>query len=79
MFEDIGKTLIFFGSILIIFGILIVLLSKFGGSIPLGRLPGDIYVKRDNFVFFFPLTTSILISVLLSLFLILLTILSRKQ
>ncbi len=79
MFEDIGKTLIFFGSILIIFGILIILLSKFGGSIPLGRLPGDIYVKRDNFVFFFPLTTSILISVLLSLFLILLTILSRKQ
>ena len=79
MFEDIGKTLIFFGSILIIFGILIILLSKFGGSIPLGRLPGDIYVKRDNFVFFFPLTTSILISVLLSLLFFVITVLSRKQ
>jgi hypothetical protein len=38
------------------------------GKIPwLGRLPGDIYIERRNFTFFFPLTTSILISVILSL------------
>jgi hypothetical protein len=40
------------------------------GKIPwLGRLPGDIYVERRNFTFVFPLTTSILISVILSLML----------
>ncbi len=32
-----------------------------------GRLPGDIYIKRDNFVFYFPITTSILLSVVASL------------
>lgn len=37
-----------------------------------GRLPGDIYIQKKNFTFFFPITTSILISVILSLILILL-------
>jgi hypothetical protein len=59
-----GKLLILVGGLLILIGAAIVLVGK----IPwLGRLPGDIYVERRNFTFFFPLTTSILISVLLSL------------
>ncbi|OGQ34769.1 MAG: hypothetical protein A3A85_02955 [Deltaproteobacteria bacterium RIFCSPLOWO2_01_FULL_42_9] len=33
----------------------------------IGRLPGDIYIKKDNFTFYFPLTTSIIISIILSL------------
>lgn len=61
-----GKILIFFGVILIIVGILFA----FAGKIPwVGKLPGDIYIKRGNFTFYFPLATSILLSILLSLFL----------
>jgi hypothetical protein len=44
-------------------------------SFKIGRLPGDIYIKRDHFTFYFPLTTSILLSVLLTL---VLSLLSRK-
>jgi hypothetical protein len=63
-FNGLGKLLIVLGGILIIIGAAIVL----AGKIPwLGRLPGDIYVERPNFRFFFPLATSILVSVLLSL------------
>jgi hypothetical protein len=62
--NGVGKLLIVLGSLLIIVGAAIVL----AGKIPwLGRLPGDIYVERRNFTFFFPLTTSILVSVILSL------------
>ncbi|MFH1783124.1 MAG: DUF2905 domain-containing protein [Candidatus Omnitrophota bacterium] len=47
------------------------------GKIPwLGRLPGDILIKKDNFTFYFPLTTSILISVILTLIFI---FIGRKQ
>jgi hypothetical protein len=52
------------GLVLIVVGLLI----SFAGRIPwLGRLPGDVYIKKENFSFFFPLTTSILLSALLSL------------
>jgi membrane protein implicated in regulation of membrane protease activity len=62
--NGVGKLLIVLGGLLIIIGAAIVL----AGKIPwLGRLPGDIYVERRNFTFFFPLTTSILVSVILSL------------
>ena len=62
--HGVGKLLILFGAILIIAGAVIVLVGK----IPwLGKLPGDIYLERRNFTFFFPLTTSILMSVILSL------------
>jgi membrane protein implicated in regulation of membrane protease activity len=68
--NGVGKLLIVLGSLLIIVGAAIVL----AGKIPwLGRLPGDIYVERRNFTFFFPLTTSILVSVILSLVLYLFT------
>lgn len=62
-----------FGKILIISGLLIALvgvLFTFAGKIPwLGRLPGDIFIKRENFTFYFPLATSIILSALLSLIL----------
>jgi hypothetical protein len=62
--HGLGKLLIFLGAILIIAGAVMVL----AGKVPwLGKLPGDVYIERPNFTFFFPLTTSILISVILSL------------
>jgi membrane protein implicated in regulation of membrane protease activity len=71
-FNGLGKLLIVLGGILIVIGAAIVL----GGKLPwLGRLPGDIYLERRNFTFFFPITTSILISVILS---VVLYILSRR-
>jgi hypothetical protein len=53
-----------FGGTLLILGVLLTL----SGKIPwLGRLPGDIVIQRDNFSFYFPLTTSILLSIVLSI------------
>ena len=64
MTSEIGKILIIFGFFLILFG-LIFLLAK---RIPfLGKLPGDILIKKKNFTFYFPLGTSILISIVFSL------------
>ncbi len=61
------------GRMLIILGVIIALLGVallFAHKIPyVGRLPGDIYVKKDGFSFYFPLTTSIIISILLTLIL----------
>jgi hypothetical protein len=52
------------GAVLLVVGALL----SFGSRIPwLGRLPGDIVVERENFRFYFPLATSILISIILSL------------
>jgi hypothetical protein len=65
-FNDLGKWLIVFGVILVILGAAFIL----AGKVPwLGRLPGDIYIQRRNVTFYFPLTTSILLSVVLSLLL----------
>ena len=66
----VGKTLILVGGILALLGALLTLLGKMGSDFGwFGRLPGDILIKRDNFTLYFPLTTSILISVALSLLL----------
>ncbi len=60
-----------FGKLLIIVGILLVvlgLLFSVGSKIPwLGRLPGDIYIQRGNFTFYFPLATSVLVSLIITL------------
>ena len=62
--QSIGRLLIIAGFILILIGIFFYLLDK----IPfLGKLPGDIYIKKDNFHFYFPLTTCIILSIILSL------------
>lgn len=60
-----SRLLILVGIILVVAGLLWPWLGKLG----LGRLPGDIVINRDNFRFYFPITTSILISLLLSLIL----------
>jgi hypothetical protein len=61
---DIGKMLIIFGVAAIVIGGILML----SGKVPwLGRLPGDILVQKKNFTFYFPLATSILLSILLTL------------
>lgn len=57
------KTLVVSGLVLVLVG----LAWPWLGKLPLGRLPGDIVVNRENFRFYFPLTTMIIISILLSL------------
>jgi hypothetical protein len=64
--SDLGKILIFFGLTLVVAGGLLVLFGRTGGFGP-GRLPGDILIRRDNTVFYFPLTSSLLVSALVSL------------
>jgi hypothetical protein len=67
---DLGKALIGLGLLLVIVGGLLVLT----GRVPfLGRLPGDIHIQRGNWSFYFPLTTSLLLSVVLSLIFLLLS------
>ena len=60
---SIGRLIITLGIILIIIGLAITLGSKIG----LGRLPGDIFIKKGNFTFYFPVLTSIIISILLTI------------
>ncbi len=63
--NDIGKILIVIGLGLVGLGALVWLAGKTG--LPLGRLPGDIRIEREHFKFYFPLTTCILISLVLTL------------
>jgi len=60
---ELGKFLIIFGIIAIVVGLLLAV----GARIPwLGRLPGDIFIRRGNFSFYFPLATSIIVSIILT-------------
>jgi hypothetical protein len=59
-----GKILLVFGLVLAGTGLLLLLFDKVGW---VGRLPGDILVRRKNFTFYFPLATSVLISLVLTL------------
>ncbi len=60
---NISRILIIAGIVLVILGLLWPMLQKAG----LGRLPGDIAIERDNFRFYFPVATSIIISLILTL------------
>lgn len=62
---DLGRMLIFVGGLLLVFGIVLVLAGKI--NLPIGRLPGDIVYRGKHTTFYFPLATSILLSVILSL------------
>jgi H+/Cl- antiporter ClcA len=64
---DLGKLLVFVGGTIVIVGLVLVLLGR--TNLPLGRLPGDIVYRGKNTVFYFPLATSILLSVVLSILL----------
>ena len=64
MMDGFGKTLITVGIVLVVLGLIFLL----GGKIPwLGNLPGDIYIQRGRFSFYFPLATCLLISVIITL------------
>jgi hypothetical protein len=60
-----GRWLILFGILLVILGIAWPWIAKLG----LGRLPGDLFIEREGFSFYLPLTTCLIISILLSLLL----------
>ena len=73
--NEIGKALILMGLMLVMLGALLLFFEK----LPLfGKLPGDIYVKKDNFTIFIPITSAILLSLLLTLLLNLIFFLLRR-
>jgi hypothetical protein len=63
-FSGLGRALVFVGLLLAAVGLLLTS----SGKVPwLGRLPGDVYIKRERFSFYFPIGTSLLLSVLLTI------------
>ncbi|GAB4238632.1 MAG: hypothetical protein OHK0028_16260 [Deltaproteobacteria bacterium] len=64
MWPSAGKTLIVAGLLIAALGALLLLSDKIGW---LGRLPGDITIRRENFTLYFPIATCLVISILLSL------------
>jgi hypothetical protein len=64
---DLGKLLILLGAGIVVVGVLLLALGRL--QLPIGRLPGDIIYRGKNTTFYFPLATSILLSILLSLIL----------
>ena len=57
-----NRTIIIIGLIIVVIGLTWPVLSK----LPLGRLPGDIIIKKEDFSFYFPITTMILVSIILT-------------
>jgi hypothetical protein len=72
---EVGRVLVIFGIALVVIGGIVMLLGRTG--LPLGRLPGDILYRGKNTTFYFPLATSIVISVVLSVVLFLIGRLRR--
>jgi hypothetical protein len=64
--QGVGKILIIVGAVAILAGLILIWMPRMPF---LGKLPGDILVKRENFTFYFPLATSIVLSLLLSVIL----------
>lgn len=62
-FFSIGKMFVMLGVFLVVLGALVMAAGKLFN---LGRLPGDIFIQRDNFSFYFPLVSSIILSILLT-------------
>ena len=69
---SLGRTLLLLGALVALVGVLLLVAERFPG-LRIGRLPGDLSVERDRFRFYFPLGTSIAVSVVLSLLLWLFT------
>ena len=64
MNQELGKYLIILGIIIVVVGVVLL----FWGKIPfLGKLPGDIKIEKENFTFYFPIVTSIALSIILTL------------
>jgi DUF2905 family protein len=66
---ELGRMVVILGVVLVVIGGIVMLLGRTG--LPLGRLPGDIFYRGKNTTFYFPLASSILISVVLSIVLFL--------
>jgi hypothetical protein len=62
---DLGRMLVFVGGLLLVFGLILILAGKI--NVPIGRLPGDIIYRGKHTTFYFPLMTSIILSIILSL------------
>ncbi|HSM86270.1 MAG TPA: DUF2905 domain-containing protein [Candidatus Limnocylindrales bacterium] len=62
---ELGKLLLILGGIIVVIGAVLIVAGRF--NLPIGRLPGDIVVRGKNTVFYFPLATSIIVSIILSL------------
>lgn len=61
--DQIGKLLLAIGGMIVLLGAIFLLLGRFG----LGKLPGDIIIRRENLTIYFPITTMIIISIILTL------------
>ena len=73
--QSFGKVLVLFGAVIIGVGLLLMFFDK----IPfIGKLPGDISIEKENFQLYVPITTSIILSVLLSLIMWLISFLNKK-
>ena len=64
---DLGKLLVLLGGIIVVVGLALILIGR--TNLPIGRLPGDIIYRGKNTTFYFPLATSIVVSVVLSVLL----------
>ncbi|MDU2066339.1 MAG: DUF2905 domain-containing protein [Sporomusaceae bacterium] len=71
-FSSIGKMLMVAGFVMLVIGAILTFGGKF---LPLGRLPGDILIQKENSSFFFPITTSIVLSIVLT---VILNLLSKR-
>jgi len=63
-----AKMLLLFGLLMVLLGLILLAAGHFSGKVPwLGRLPGDIYIQRGTWTFYFPLATCLIVSILLTL------------
>lgn len=63
-----AKMLLLFGVAMVLLGLVLLVAGHFSGKVPwLGRLPGDIYIERGSWTFYFPLATCLIVSVVLTL------------
>ena len=62
---DLGRLLILLGAVLVVAGVVLTVLGR--ANLPLGRLPGDIVYRGKNTTFYFPLATSVVVSLVLSI------------
>jgi hypothetical protein len=67
MFNEFGRVFILFGIIFIIIGLIMIFGDKLISNSQFFRLPGDIFIKKENFTFYFPIVTCIIISIILTI------------
>ncbi len=63
--QGIGKTFLLIGGVLVVLGIILIFAGRL--HIPFGKLPGDMVIRKQNFVVFFPLVSMLILSLLLTL------------